>query len=270
MSKDDHRIYNLNREIVRIQKSENDEVRIRNKKQKDKNKTYYYYLSLIPSFFIFLISFSWVSFIIVIILLMIGSSIDAYFENSSQFEEEELPYKEIKGEASYAYEEYRYAVALSKTMTEDKRKYQEAVERQNKDKEVEPVYYSKEDEINLMVEMVEDYFRAYKLPPLKIKSYEWDAFFDILFDEFRLRGLRQNYFYVVSEVIRYTLANALVLEKKSINMADFIDSLKYLCGTKTNEGIMPERFNREDVEKISEKLMLKKRKKKREERKRKN
>lgn len=270
MSKDDHRIYKLNREIVLIQENANDEALLRNMKRKEKNKTYYYYLSLIPSFFIFLISFSWISFILVIILMIIGSSIDAYFEYKSQLEEEQLPYRDIKGEDYYAYEEYRYSKALNKAMSEENRKYQEAVEKQNKNKKEDlPIYYSKEDEINMMAEMIEDYFRAYKLPPLKVKNYEWDAFFDVLYNEFKVRGLRKNYFYVVSEVIRYSLAGALVRETEYITMADFMDSLNYLCGTKTNEGIMPERFNEEDVSNIKEKLMLKMRKKRREERERK-
>ena len=263
MGKDDHRIYKLNREIVLIQKDENEEVRIRNKKRKEQNKTYYYYLSLIPSFFIFLIGFSWISFIIVIILLLIGSTIDAYFESKSQLEEEELPYKEIKGEDYYSYEEYRYSKALNKVMSEENRKYQEAAEKQNKGKEEAIIYYNKDDEINMMVEMIEDYFRAYKLPPLRVKAYEWDVFFDTLFNEFSVRGIRNNYFYVVSESIRYTLANALVNEAEIINMQDFVNSLKYLSGTRTNEGIMPEVFTDEDVINIQEKIRMRIRRKKR-------
>lgn len=155
--------------------------------------------------------------------------------------------EELKKVEDYYYDEYRYAVSLAKVMSEEERKYQEAVKKQNKNKEQIEVNYTKEDEINLMVEGIETYFRCYKLPPLRTKSYEWDFFFDTLYNEFEDRRIEEEYYHAVSRVIRYTLANALVNEVDKINISNFIDNLKYLCKTNNNEGILPDYFGKYDV-----------------------
>ncbi len=86
-------------------------------------------------------------------------------------------------------------------------------------------------------------------------------FFDTLYDEFEVRNIKYAYFHVVSEIIRYTLANALLFETKYIFIRDFIDNLRYLYKTRTNEGILPHNFNVRDVSNIQEKMLEKIRRK---------
>lgn len=167
----------------------------------------------------------------------------------------------------FYYEEFKYATALYNHVSEDERKYNEALEKQQKDKirEEKEVDYTKEDEINLLVEAIEDYFYCYKLPPLKIRNYEWDAFFDILYREFEIRGIKDEYFHAVSEVIRYTLANILVNNADSIQMQDFVYNLCYLCESNSNRGILPKYFDYQAVENIQSRIKLKIRSKRRKE-----
>ena len=153
-------------------------------------------------------------FILLISVAILSANIvlDAYIEYKDMVDEREREKIMIRDPEEFYYEEFKYATALYNYVSEDERKYNEAVERQNRNKpkkEIE-ITYTKEDEINLMVEAIEDYFYCYKLPPLVVKSYEWDVFFDTLYSEFKMRGIKKEYFHAISEVIRYTLANILI------------------------------------------------------------
>lgn len=185
---------------------------------------------------------------------------------------EELDKVRIRKPEEYYREEFRYATALYNYESEDDKKYKAALEKQNKNKpkKEEEVSYTKDDEINLLVEGIEDYFYCYKLPPLRVRDYEWDAFFDTIYREFKIRGIKGKFYHATSEVIRYTLANILVDQKGEVRIGDFINNLEYLCETSTNMGILPEYFNLDEVYDIQSTINLKIKNKRRKEVKRYN
>lgn len=260
MKDEDYAFYVLDKEIKRVQKDR----MLRRKKleprdfKESKIAKYSLVIALILNvffggfgFFVFSLAFCYLMF-------MLDVCIDyKHIKENSQIDKIEMENAIVNPE-DYCYDEFLYNMALDKQMTEDRKKYEEALKRQTEGKSKNiTVDYSRDDEINILVEMIETYFRCYKLPPLRIKDNEWDAFFDVLYDEFEARRIKDDYFRVLSEVIRYCLANALVSGADAIVIEDFINNLTYLHGTNSYNGILPEEFSEDDAIRLKDKIRYK-------------
>ena len=270
MSKKEYEIYNLKKEIENVQREQEP---LKEPEDKNANSSIFNFtnLALVISVILFIASPSVGVFLLAVFLMIAGISLDVYIEwRYLLAKNENIPEPPVfKKHQEYYYEEIKYAEALEEQMTEERRKYQEALERQNKNKTYDesPITYSKDDEINFLVEAIEAYFDCYKLPPLKATDYEWDIFFDTLYSEFRKRGVKDEFYHAVSEVIRYTLAHVLINENDAVTIVDFVANLRYLCKTSRNEGIIPDYFDIQDVQDIEDKMMFKIKKQSRERRK---
>lgn len=78
-----------------------------------------------------------------------------------------------------------------------------------------------------------------------------------MYSEFRVRGIKSEFYHAVSEVIRYTLANVLVNDSNCVRINDFIGNLGYLCENNKNRGILPDYFCLQDVEDIQNRIDVK-------------
>lgn len=260
MNEDDYVFYVLDREIERVQK---DRI-LRRKKleprdfKESKIAKYSLVIALILNIFFGGFGFFFFSLAFCYLMFILDCYIDyKHIKENNRIDKIEMK-KALIDPEEYYYDEFLYQIALDKQMTEDKRKYEETLKKQTEGKKRDvSVNYSKDDEINILVEMIENYFYCYKLPPLKIKPYEWDVFFDVLYDEFKYRRLKNEYFHAVSEVIRYCLANTLVNDSDDIVIGDFINSLVYLHGTNNYNGILPDEFSADDVDGIIDRITYK-------------
>ncbi len=72
------------------------------------------------------------------------------------------------------------------------------------------------------------YYDAYDLPPLYLTNKEIDIFIDKTYEFFINNHIENDYYKVISLVLRLTLARALVDKKEEIKLYDFLYNLSYI------------------------------------------
>lgn len=253
MADDKYAWYNLDYEIKRVQKDKILKEEGLNSFEKgfkgSKLANYGFVIAILLSLLLGSFTFFLGSMVVCIMLVFVDIYKD-YKNICKQRREDMIEETKVIDPEKFCYPEYLYQKALQEKRDKEDKKYYEVLERQKGKCEIKENIGSRDDEINLLVEMIENYFYAYKLPPLDIQDYEWDAFFDSLYDELENKGLKYNAYHIISEVIRYTLANTLVNEDKKITIYHFLDSLSYLRGTNSYNGIVPDSFGESDVERL--------------------
>ena len=113
--------------------------------------------------------------------------------------------------------------------SEEQIKYDEALKKQQEKIQSKEINYnSKEESIMEVVDYIEKAYLLYNLPPLDISDYNYDVFFDCLYNFCVDHGIEKSYYNILSFIVSMTLADSLTREKKVITIFDFIEYLRLL------------------------------------------
>lgn len=86
-----------------------------------------------------------------------------------------------------------------------------------------------------IVNSVNMYYKAYCLPPLRIKDNEWDIFFDLTYNIFIKNHVEDEFYERIYDLVKRTLARSLVYENHEVTIKDFVDNLRFLEGIDFSE-----------------------------------
>lgn len=87
---------------------------------------------------------------------------------------------------------------------------------------------TKEEVIEKFMYELEAYNLGTKLPPVEITTYEWDLFFDSLYNLLIEKDFTSEFYNITSKLLRLTISNSLINKTTNISLKDFTDSLDYL------------------------------------------
>ena len=132
------------------------------------------------------------------------------------------------------YTEY-YKQYSSRVESESERNYREAVEQQKKAMKMANIYivddvqgFNQEETMIQIVKEIDVYCTVYNIPPLNISNNEWEVFFDILYKRFCEKGIENQFYDIISEIVRITFASSLVNKTNFVSIQDIINDLSFL------------------------------------------
>ena len=108
--------------------------------------------------------------------------------------------------------------------------------------------FSKEESEKKVVEEINAYSQIYKIPNLAVSQDEWDMMLNTIYGYLECKNITCEYYGVLSEIVRITLANSLLKNRSQIDIYNFISDLNYLVYSKINS---------EDINVLKEQIMSK-------------
>ena len=120
-----------------------------------------------------------------------------------------------------------------KSALKEEKKYKETLEIQQNNPKLKILnnksdYLNKDKAIRQILEEIDTYRVIYNLPSLKISNSQWDIFFDIMYNFFENKGLQQDFYQSISQIVRLTFAKSLLNKKNEIGLPDLSENLYYL------------------------------------------
>ena len=94
---------------------------------------------------------------------------------------------------------------------------------------------NKEKCINELINELDFYDYAYNLPKIRISDFEFDTFYNHIYELFLKKGIELDFYYYMSIVMKFTLSYALIYNSKKVSILDFINNLWYLNTDDFNE-----------------------------------
>lgn len=105
-----------------------------------------------------------------------------------------------------------------------------------------------------LLEELNTYLYAYKLPPIDITEDEWNIFLNELEVLLKSKNAEICFYRVCSELLRKTCAKALVNKIEAISIQTLIDNLYYIEGGYGNLGLGTEIISSKEIVALTEKL----------------
>ena len=128
----------------------------------------------------------------------------------------------------------------SEPLTTDLEKYNAALGKQRTRRNNNNITLLKKDRDYLTKEETKDqiyyemcvFMNCYEIPPVNIRDYEFDIYFDEIYKYFESIGVEKRYYERLDGVIRLAVAKVLLdvkkRGKKEVTIKDFVKALKYL------------------------------------------
>lgn len=92
-------------------------------------------------------------------------------------------------------------------------------------------HLDKEEAETRIIDEIDAYSQVYRLPNFKISDTEWDLLFNSVYSLLNGKNVSDEYYDVMSEITRITLANSLLKNRDQINIHSFVEDLRYLKHT---------------------------------------
>lgn len=161
-----------------------------------------------------------------------------------------------------------YKQLLQAKIPENQTKYQEALEKQQEQRrkiiklqEYDLRFLDEEGAKERLKKEIDVYTFAYDLPPLHISEEEWDIYFDTVYQLFQEKQMDLYFYDKTSEIIRITLASALVYKATEITIQDFSENLS-LLNTPSEEKEQESKIKKKDIKQAQKEIEDKMKKKK--------
>lgn len=109
--------------------------------------------------------------------------------------------------------------------------------------ELERITLNKKESMIQITEEIEAYYRTHNLPPFEITNEEWKIFFSEVYEFCFKENLQKEYYNIMSNIIRITLSEILVNNRKSVSIINILKNLSYFEKYKVEKDSLEELSN---------------------------
>lgn len=95
-------------------------------------------------------------------------------------------------------------------------------------------HFNKEESEKKVCEEINAYSQIYKIPNFVVSQNEWNTMLNTIYDYLESKNIACEYYEVLSEIVRITLANSLLKNRSQIDIYNFISDLNYLVYSEIN------------------------------------